>query len=82
MATAVLQVENTCGDHSTEEQVQELKHLLVKHMEQTGIVLTSVWVLLCFCLCVSLDCDKDSPVLTSTTSTTTISEHGTEGKYV
>ena len=53
VATAVLQVENTCGDHSTEEQVQELKHLLVKHMEQTGIVLTSVWVFGMFlCLCV------------------------------
>ena len=38
MVSVVLQVENRCGEHSTEEQVQEIKHLLVKHMEQTGIV--------------------------------------------
>jgi hypothetical protein len=42
VATVVLQVENNCGELSTEEQVQEIKHLLVKHMEQTGIVLTTV----------------------------------------
>ena len=48
VATVVLQVENHCGEHSTEEQVQEIKHLLVKHMEQTGIVLTTVWVVYVF----------------------------------
>ena len=48
VATVVLQVENNCGEHSTVEQVQEIKHLLVKHMEQTGIVLTTVWVVYVF----------------------------------
>ena len=36
VATVFLEVENNCREHSTEEQVQELKHLLVKHMEQPG----------------------------------------------
>ena len=53
VATAVLQVENNCEEHSTEEQVQELKHLLVKHMEQTGDSAKIILVLgLLLCPCV------------------------------
>ena len=48
VANVVLQVENKCGEHSTNEQVQEIKHFLVKHMEQRGIVLTTVWIFVMF----------------------------------
>ena len=36
-AMMILHTENYCEDHSTVEQVAEIKQLLIEHMEQKGI---------------------------------------------
>ena len=35
-AMMILHTENSCEDHSTVEQVAEIKQLLVEHMDQKG----------------------------------------------
>ena len=36
-AMMILHTENYCEDHSTVEQVAEIKQLLIEHMDQKGI---------------------------------------------